>query len=387
MSSESLSIHTLVIGAGPSGLAVGACLSRAGVPALILEQAAQVGDAWRHHYDRLHLHTNKARSGLPFAPFGRDAPRYPSRLQVIEYLEDYTRRFALDIRFGQRVASVRREGAGWVVRAQDSEYRAASLVIATGYTRQPYQPHWPGQDAFKGELLHSAAYRSGAPFKGRRVLVVGYGNSGGEIAVDLVESGANVGLAVRGPINVVPRDLLGIPILAVAAVERWLPTRLADAINGPILDAALGGVRRAGLRYLPYGALTGVAEHGRVPLIDVGTIRMLREGKITLYPGLERFTGSGVVFTGGVEKPFDAVILATGFRARVDAFLEGAAQVCDAQGLPLVSGRESSLPGLYFCGFAVSPRGMLSEISREAQHISAEIARKQPASPPLKEPA
>jgi cation diffusion facilitator CzcD-associated flavoprotein CzcO len=98
----------MIIDAGPSGLAVGACLQLAGIPSLIFEQSQQVGAAWRRHYDRLHLHTDKAHSELPFAPYPKDTPRYPSRLQVIQYLEAYARQFQLEPRLGQQVVAARR---------------------------------------------------------------------------------------------------------------------------------------------------------------------------------------------------------------------------------------------------------------------------------------
>ena len=211
---------TIVIGAGPAGLAVGACLKRAGIPTLILEQSNKVGAAWHRHYDRLHLHTDKAHSGLPFVPFPKAYPRYPSRLQVIEYLETYARHFQLEPRFGQQVVVARHANGVWEVQTQDARYQALNLVIATGYNREPYLPSWPGQTSFQGALLHSSQYRTGEPFKHQKVLVVGFGNSGGEIAMDLWEHGAQPSLAVRSPVNVIPRELFGIPILAIGIVQK-----------------------------------------------------------------------------------------------------------------------------------------------------------------------
>ena len=142
--------HTIVVGAGPAGLAVGACLKQAGIPCLILEQTDKVGAAWHRHYDRLHLHTAKAYSALPFVPFPKDYPRYPSRLQVITYLEAYARQFQLELRFGQQVVAARYANGFWEVQTQDARYQALNLVIATGYNREPYLPSWPGQASFRG---------------------------------------------------------------------------------------------------------------------------------------------------------------------------------------------------------------------------------------------
>jgi cation diffusion facilitator CzcD-associated flavoprotein CzcO len=367
--------RTIVVGAGPAGLAVGACLKHAGIPCILLEQSDKVGAAWHQHYDRLHLHTDKGHSELPFASFPSDYPRYPSRLQVISYLEAYARRFQLEIRFGQQVISARYANQRWEVQTQDSLFHTLNLVIATGYNRVPYLPNWPGQTLFRGTILHSSQYRSGEPFKNQKVLVVGFGNSGGEIGIDLWEHGAQPSLAVRGPVNVIPRELFGIPILAIGIAQRKLPPWIADALNAPILGVAVGDLTRYGLRKLPRGPMSQIRRDARIPLIDVGTIKLIKQGQISVCPGIERFTEEGVVFTDGSARTFDAVILATGYRPQVSAFLEGASAY-DEHGTPLNSGPAAPMPGLYFCGYYVSPTGMLREIALEARQISAAIAQK-----------
>jgi len=120
--------------------------------------------------------------------------------------------------------------------------------------------------------------------------------------------------------------------------------------------------------------MTRIRRDARIPLIDVGAIDLIKRGRIAVRPGIEAFTGDGVVFTDGSRQPFDAVIVATGFRPRVNAFLRDASAAHDAEGTPSSSGREA-LPGLYFCGYYVSPTGMLREIAREAKRIAAAIAR------------
>jgi cation diffusion facilitator CzcD-associated flavoprotein CzcO len=367
--------HTIVVGAGPAGLAVGACLKQAGISCLILEQADKVGIAWHRHYERLHLHTDKKHSELPFAPFPKEYPRYPSRLQMISYLEAYSRQFQLEPRFEQRVVSARQGHGIWDVQTQDTRYQALNLVIATGHNREPCLPIWPGQDSFQGSILHSSEYRNGEPFAGQEVLIVGFGNSGGEIAIDLWEHGARPSLAVRSPVNVIPRDLFGIPILAIGILQSKLPPRWADALNAPLLRAVMGDLTRYGLHKSPQGPITQIQRNARVPLIDVGTIRLIKRGQVKVYPGIERFTGDAIQFTDGRQRKFDAVILATGYRPRVNAFLEVALAAYDEKGTPLFSGPETPIPGLYFCGFHVSPTGMLREIAREARRISAAIAR------------
>ncbi|HEY8258228.1 MAG TPA: NAD(P)/FAD-dependent oxidoreductase [Gemmatimonadales bacterium] len=367
--------HTVIVGAGPAGLAVGACLKRAGSPYLILERSTQVASAWRRHYRRLHLHTDKAHSELPYSGYPRDYPRYPSRLQVIEYLEAYARDLELEIRFGQEVGAAQRANGHWDVHTQDSLYQTPNLVIAAGYNRVPYLPTWPEQSSFRGGLLHSSQYEDGEPFRNQDVLVVGFGNSGGEIAMDLHEHGARPSLAVRGPVNVIPRELLGIPILSIAILQQKLPPRLADALNAPILRAVIGDLSRFGLRTSAQGPMTQVHRDAHIPLIDVGTIGLIKQGRITVCPGIERLTDDGVTFTDGSHRHFDAVILATGYRPRVDAFLGDASAALGAEGTPASSGCESRVPGLYFCGYRVSATGMFREIALEARRIGDHIAR------------
>lgn len=362
---------TVIVGASAAGLATAACLKQKGLPFELLEQGAQIAGAWRNHYERLHLHTAKALSALPYHPFPAEAPRYPARAQVVEYLESYARRFGLSARFGQRVESVRRDEGGWVVRSQDSEWRARNVVIATGFTRAPKRPSWPGMESFGGKLMHSSEYWSGQPFAGQRVLVVGFGNSGGEIALDLLEHGARPSIAVRSPVNVIPRDFLGLPIVAWGLLLSLLPLAVGDAIAKLVSRIKFGPLARLGLRGLPYGAMTQIRRDGRIPLLDVGTLARIRKGAIEVVPGLESFTASGVRFEGGSERPFDAVVLATGYRPAVGEILD-APGALDGDGAPLKSGLET-LPGLYFCGFNLVATGTLREIAREAKQIARSI--------------
>jgi cation diffusion facilitator CzcD-associated flavoprotein CzcO len=374
---DAIHTDTVIIGAGPAGLAVGACLQLARVPYIILEQNNRVGSTWHQHYDRLCLHTDKAHSELPYLRFPKQCARYPSRLDLINYLDTYTSHFQLKPKFGQQVISARYVGQCWEIRTQDRVYYASNLVVATGYTREPNVPDWEGQDLFEGPTIHSSQYRNGKPFTGQKVLVIGFGNSGGEIALDLWEHGAQPSIAVRSGVNVIPRDLFGIPILSIGIVQRKLPLRLADAINGPILRAVFGDLSKYGLRKLPHGPAAQIQYASRIPLIDIGTTKVIKRGRITVYCGVERFTEDGIVFSDGRQVNFDAVILATGFRPRVNKFLQGNSAVYDEEGKPCSSGHEMAIPGLFFCGYYVPPTGMLREIGMEAKRISAAIARKQ----------
>lgn len=371
----------VIVGAGPAGLATAACLARGGVEHVLLEATPQVAASWRRHYDRLHLHTPKRISALPFVPYPRGAPRYPSRDDVIDYLERYVSAAGLRPRLGEPATAIApadhdprdADGDRWTVQTARARYRCRHVVIATGLARFPRLPEWPGRDLYRGELLHSGAYRNGAPWRGRRVLVIGIGNSGGEIAVDLLEHGATSVLSVRGPVNVIPREVCGIPILAVGAVLRVLPPRWGDLLGRPIIRLGLGNVEALGLRRLPYGALTQVDRHGRVPLIDSGTIAQIRAGRIAVRGGVERFTAEGVRFADGREEPFDAVVAATGYTPGLGDTLGALAELCAPMGLR-PDGDTEPRPGLHLCGFRISTRGMLNQIRCDAQAIAGAIA-------------
>lgn len=367
---------TVIIGAGPAGLAVGGSLNREGLPFVMLEREDRVGFSWHHHYRRLHLHTDKARSGLPYLPFPKHYPRHPSREQVISYLEAYCEHFGLEPRFGEEVLSTRHQDRRWHTQTRDGLYVSDHLVVATGYNAKPKIPEWDGQEDFPGDILYSSDYKSGEPYRGKRVLVVGFGNSGGEISMDLWEHGAIPTLALRSPVNLLPRDLLGLPLLAVATPLSKLPPRLADALAAPVLWLVFGDLGEFGLRKARGGAFSQIQEHQRVPFIDIGTIKLIRNGQVGVRPGIERFDGEEVVFSDGSCRSFDDVVLATGYRPEPDIFLDDALSVTDGSGYPLQSGRECTIAGLYFCGFHISPIGMLREISIEAKRIARGIARK-----------
>jgi indole-3-pyruvate monooxygenase len=209
----------LIVGAGPAGLASAACLSQRNIPHILIEAGPHVGARWRTHYDRLSLHTTKAYSTLPGLSFPPEVATYPSRSQVIAYFEAYAAQFGIKPRFSERVerachasaASGAAHDANWELQTSSQRYRARHLIMATGLNRTPVQPVWRRQDLFRGRIVHSADYQSGAPFSGQRVLVVGMGNSGAEIALDLHEHGARVCLSVRSAQNILPREFLGTP--------------------------------------------------------------------------------------------------------------------------------------------------------------------------------
>jgi cation diffusion facilitator CzcD-associated flavoprotein CzcO len=367
--------EAIIVGAGPAGLASAMAIRAAGIEVAVFEKAESVGSVWRRHYNRLHLHTDRKHSGLPGMAMPPAYPTYPSRQQVVEYLESYAARFDIRPVFNTAVSSIRRDGAQWCVHTAQGPICAPVVVVATGIADAPYRPSWPGSEAYRNSVIHSSEYRNPEPFAAKRVLVIGFGNSGGEIALDLADAGVDVALAVRGPVQILPRDLLGLPILTWAILYRPLPARLVDFINAPILRLATGSIEKLGLRRAAKGPRQMVDEDGRVPLIDIGTLDRIRDGSIKIRGGIDRLTPDGVVFADGTSEDFGAIILATGFRPDLRPLVPDVDGVFDRRGMPLLTGQATSAPGLYFCGQITSPTGQLREIGLEARRIAAVAKR------------
>src|SRR6266496_1592178 len=247
--------NTLIIGASISGLACAASLQKQNIEYIIIEKQNQVATPWRNHYDRLHLHTSKRFSNLPYKKFGRTIPRYPSRQQVIDYLGDYQTEFNINPVFNTEAISVKKEGGYWITETTNGSFKSKYLVMATGAYNKPKPINFKGMETFGGEILHSCDYKTGRDFKGQNVLVVGFGNSACEIAIDLYEQGALPSISVRSPVNVIPRDIMGIPILRLSLPISLLPPGVADKIIAPLIRWLIGDIAKLGLKKLPYGPL------------------------------------------------------------------------------------------------------------------------------------
>ena len=364
-----------IIGAGPAGLAVAACLRRRGIPFEIFERSSQVAPAWHRHYRRLHLHTPKGNSGLPFKPFPADYPRYPSRQQVVDYLEDYAAAFELHPRFNEAVTAIRPlEGNQWEVITGKTRCTTRAVVVASGLSLDHNLPTFAGMDSFRSPIIHSGDYVEGEPYRDQRVLVVGFGNSGAEICIDLWEHGATPSVSVRSPVTIIPRDLFGIPIVTIATAFSFLPSALVDFFFRPILRGVIGDLRAHGLQTPVDGPLVQVAKSSRVPVLDIGTVKLIKEGKLKVMPGIQRVTEREVIFEDGSSGFFDAIILATGLRPKLDFLRIGQSSEWQRQPRTIPTKGRAAPPNLYFCGFHVPVTGMLREIAIEARNIAARIA-------------
>jgi cation diffusion facilitator CzcD-associated flavoprotein CzcO len=349
----------VVVGGGASGLSAAGALTRRGIPVVVLEQDTTIGGTWARRYDRLHLHTMRGFSGLAHFPIPRRYPRYLSRDQVVEYLREYASHFSLRVITGTSVRRLLQTDYGWTVDIAGGEpWRARIVIVATGQYREPVMPAWPGRESYRGRLLHSSSYANAAPFAGERVLVVGAGNSGAEIATDLAEGGAAaVSLSVRTPPPIVPRDPFGMPVQRTSILLSALPPALANAIGRTTARLTLGDLSRYGM---PAAAFTPYTTK-QVPLIDVGFVAALKRGEIRIVPAVTALTERGATLADDSSEPCDAIVAATGFSSNLGSLFEG--------------GDVPEAPGLYCIGFIRSLRGHLFEASRDARRLARRIER------------
>ena len=372
--------NTLIIGASISGLASAASLQKQNIEYSIIEKQNQVATPWRNHYDRLHLHTNKSISGLPFKKFGIMVPRYPSRQQVLDYLDDYQEEFNIRPIFNTAALSVRKEGAHWITETTNGSFKSKYVIMATGPYGKPKSINFNGMETYPGKIIHSYEYKTGKNFQGQNVLVVGFGNSACEIAIDLYEQGAIPSMAVRSPVNVIPRDVLGVPVLELSLLMNRLPPRVADTISAPLISWLIGDLTKLGLKKKPYGPLEQIRRDGNVPLLDIGTIQLIRKGHIKIYRDIDHIESKIIHFKDGKREIFDAIIAGIGYyRDYADIVDVDKSRFEDLQ----VCARKQKYfgkDGLYFCGYWISPTGQIREIGSDAEKIARNIAKKERSS-------
>ena len=367
-------VPVVVVGAGPAGLATSQQLKERGVPHRVLERGDTVGYTWANLYDSLTLHTGKHMSNLPGLPFPRSAPLFVPRRGFWDYLRHYARTFELPVQTGCAVEGVTRADGTWTVRAGGVTLQATVLVVATGIVAKPRIPRFPSQERFGGRIVHSVTYKRPEPYAGRRVLVVGVGNSGAEIASEIAHAGGGkVTIAVRSGANVVPLTLAGLPIQYIAYWVRKLPRAVQEGAVG--LVRLITELRR-GRSVLPRPAYSPL---DAIPVIGFHLVDAICEGLIDVRAGVAALTAGGARFTDGAQDRFDDIILATGFSAALDPL--GSLIQTDPKGFARRRDRVVSLdqPGLYFVGHNYDATGGLHNINRDsrlaARLIAGELAR------------
>lgn len=369
--------QVIIIGAGPGGLAMAGQLRERHIPFLLLERGEGVAQSWRHHYDRLHLHTVKELSHLPDYPFPPEYERYVGKDDLVRYYERYVADKQLHPVLRCTVNRILPENGRWqVLTAEGKTLHAPYVIVATGMNRVPYRPYLAGEEDYRGRILHGADYQNPEPFTGQRVLVVGMGNSGAEIALDLSEHGVKTAISVRGPVNIVPREILGRPTQLSALLLAKLPTWLGDRIGLLVRQWTVGDLPRYGIRLPAMSPARQLRELGQTPVIDLGTLDHIRDGRIQVIPAIDHCTESGVMARDGELYLFDALLLATGFRAQLEELIPAVKQQLDPRGLPPSPIGSGTTQGAYFIGFNnYAPGGTLGIIRDEVVQVADHLAR------------
>ncbi|MEM9886336.1 MAG: NAD(P)/FAD-dependent oxidoreductase [Bacteroidota bacterium] len=374
-------MHTLIIGAGPAGLAVAGRLRKKNIPFEIIEKTEKIAWSWHNHYDRLCLHTVKQLSHLPHLKFPEHYPLYVPREDLARYYEDYADHFDIRPHFGLTARAVSRTDTGeWLVKTQmGKSFQVQHLVVATGVNRVPFSPQWEGMDQFEGEVVHSRDYKNPKPFQGKKVLVIGMGNTGAELALDLAEKKVATYISVRSPIAIVPRDVNGRPVQVTAKQLAKIPFGIGDWLGTQIRRIVIGDLSKYGLPMSKIHPAEQLRETGKTPVIDLGTVAQIKAGNIKILADISCFYDKGVVLKNGEQHDFDAVILATGYRAKLEEFIKDTEGLLDRFRIPKQAVMKGKHEGLYFVGFDnYKLGGILGTIFTDSETVANAIAEKVP---------
>ncbi|XP_027352705.1 probable indole-3-pyruvate monooxygenase YUCCA10 [Abrus precatorius] len=368
----------IIVGAGPSGLSAAACFTKHSIPYIVLEREDCFASLWKKYsYDRLHLHLRKQFCELPHKPFPPSFPSYVPKKQFLQYLDEYVSHFGITPLYRRTVEYAEYdEGCEkWRVKAingetdEVEEYFGRFLVVATGETTDPFVPQVKGLSSFPGRVLHSTGFSSGKEFKDEHVLVVGSGNSGMEIALDLVNHGAKTSIVVRSPVHFLSREMVSLGLFLL----KYLSLRSVDSLMVMLSRMVYGDVTKYGVARPKEGPFYMKVKYGKYPVIDVGTYRKIKSRELKVLPAeVESVRGKDVLFKNGELHSFDSIVFCTGFKRSTNKWLKGDDYLLNDDGLP-----KPSYPihwkgnnGLYCIG--LSRRGFYGAAT-DAENIANDV--------------
>ena len=360
-----------VIGAGPAGLAQARAFRWAGVPFDVLERHGEVGGLWDLEnpgtpmYASCRLISSRRLSGFLDFPISRDYPDYPSRAQVLAYLQAFTHRYGLyeGIEFHREVVRVAPEGGGWTVGLASGEKRRyAGVVCASGMNWEPQWPTYSGR--FTGEARHAVEYRDKEELAGRRDLVVGGGNTGFDIDCDAAETATAAFLSLRRGYHIIPKHVFGVPADLFATLTPALPMRYRQALFHALLRLLVGDLKSYGLPPPDHRVLES---H---PIINTEAIRALKAGHLRVKPDINELARDSVVFSDGSQETVDLIIYATGYKMDVPfmdrALLDWKGDKIDGY-LSVFNRRHETL---FTLGFLVTNAGVFEDFDRLATLVA-----------------
>ncbi|XP_050208800.1 probable indole-3-pyruvate monooxygenase YUCCA10 [Mercurialis annua] len=369
----------MIIGAGPAGLATSVCLSHFSISNILLEREDCAASLWtKHSYDRLHLHIGKEFCELPYFPHQTKTSTFMPKNRFIEYIDNYISFFDVNPRFNRCVRSAffDNDSKKWIIEAKNSVsgeseiYFAEFLVVATGENSKGFIPKISGMDTFLGEIIHSSEYRCGAIYEGKNVLVVGSGNSGMEISLDLSNYGANTSIVVRSSFHVVTREMVYLGMLLLTFVN--LPLRFVDMLITFLSKAMYGDLSKYGLHRPSIGPFASKILTGKAPVIDVGTVKKIRSKEIKVVPAITNVNHTTVEFSDNTMQHFDAIVLATGYKSIANEWLKDYHYILNEEGMPKnkTPNHWKGENGIYCVGFA---KNGIPGISKDAKAVAEDI--------------
>ncbi|CAL5427937.1 unnamed protein product [Camellia sinensis] len=406
----------IIVGAGTSGLATAACLNRLSIPNIVLEREDCFASLWKKKsYDCLHLHLAKQYCELPHMSYPQNFPTYVSKKQFIQYLDDYVAHFNISPMYNRPVVSADYDEVSqkWKVKVRNmvsdevEEYSGKFMVVATGENSDEFIPEVEGLRNFTGEVIHSTLYKCGDKYRDKRVLVVGSGNSGMEIAFDLSNYGAKTSIVVRSPygcmtddgsfvwmemqLHIISREMVYLGSVLV----KYIRLSTVDYLMVLLSKLRYGDLSKYGIQRPEEGPFTVKLKYGKYPVIDVGTCNKIKSREIqasnqgylvcttrgtlidarrkpVVLPAITSIKGDEVVFQNGKSHPFDAIVFATGFTRSTHKWLKGDNYLLNKDGLakPSLPNHWKGQNGLYCCGLA--RRGFYGA-AMEAQNIANDV--------------
>lgn len=372
-------MRVAVVGCGAAGLAATKELSQAGLDVTCFEKADRLGGIWAFEnssglspcYRTLHLNTSRARTEYRDFPMPADWPDFPSHWHIARYFEDYVDHFGFRdrIRFETGVDHARRSDGAWELALSTGDVeRFDALVVANGHNWHPRLPDPPYPGEFAGREMHAHDFRDNEGFTGRRVMVVGMGNSAMDIAVESSWVAERTFLSVRGGSHVVPKYLFGQPAdqITSPAMAR-LPWQVRQPLSHLLLRLAVGRVTKYGLPKPDHGLLQ---DH---PTISDTILHRITHGEVAPKPGIERFDGDSVVFVDGSSERIDTIVWATGYQVAIP-FLDPALLSHPVEQLPLYK-RIFSLdhPDLFFIGLIQSTGSAIPIVEQQSKVVAERL--------------
>ncbi|NEJ73436.1 SidA/IucD/PvdA family monooxygenase [Rhizobium phaseoli] len=368
---------TVVVGAGTAGLIAAFELRQVGIFPRIFERASRVGDQWRARHPQLTLNTHRDLSYLPSMRYPVGTPAFPKRDAVVAHLEDFVAKESMPIEFGVEVDHISISDGVYQLATNKGTVIARNIVIATGRDRKPIIPAWTGLERFKGKVIHAAEFGSPRDYDGKRVLVVGSGNSGFDILNHLAKQNtAALWLSSRHSPTLVPKRVFGVTVHRLSPLLAYFPTRLVDAALVATSYVAFGDLKRFGIGKPLTGGATRLKE-GTALGSDDGAVKAIKAGTIKVLPEVQSFDEDHVYFKDGQACLPDIVISATGYASDLERIV-GNLDLLDKQGRTLINGAQqlSHLPGLYFIGMRASIIGDIGSAKVQGRAIARAIRRR-----------